>query len=236
MHGVCAVCGYRATKAGMSRHLTKQTHVQDGATGEPALLYHLRVEGANGLYWLDVEAMADARLHHLDQFLRRIWLECCGHMSAFEIAGVDYLVKLFPEDRWLESTFSLGFGRRSRSMNAHLGGVLSPGLSLRHRYDFGSTTELRLKVVRAYNGRAGQRPVRLLARNEAPQWRCAQCGEAATSICALCGDYPGRIVFCEAHAHLHGRDVHRGDDAAFLPVVNSPRMGVCGYGGPSDDS
>lgn len=63
------------------------------------LLSLLRVEGEHGLYWLGVEAKASARLRHLDQFLRRIWLECCGHLSKFEIAGVDYQVKLFPEGR-----------------------------------------------------------------------------------------------------------------------------------------
>lgn len=232
-YGVCAVCGYRTDKAGMTRHLAKP-HAQDSAAGQPVLQYHLRVEGANGLYWLHVEARANARLRHLDQFLRRIWLECCGHLSAFEIAGVDYQVKLFPGDRWLESTFSLGFGPRSRSMSARLGDVLSPGLTFRYRYDFGSTTELRLKVVRAYDGRALRTPIRLLARNEAVPWRCAQCGAVATEICALCGDYPEQIVFCAEHAQAHGADVHRGDDAAFLPVVHSPRMGVCAYTGPLD--
>ncbi len=233
-YGVCAVCGYRADKAGMTRHLAKQPHAQGSAAGQPVLLYLLRVEGANGLYWLDIEARANARLRHLDQLLRRIWLECCGHLSEFEIAGVDYQVKLFPEDRWLESTFSLGFGPRSRSMSACLGDVLAPGLAFRYRYDFGSTTELRLKVVRTYNGRASRTSVRLLARNEAVQWRCAGCGALATDTCALCGDYPEHIVFCEEHAHVHGAVVHRGDDAAFLPVVNSPRMGVCAYTGPLD--
>lgn len=233
-YGVCAICGYRADKAGITRHLAKQTHARDSSAGQPMLLYHLRVEGANGLYWLDVEARATARFRHLDQFLRRIWLECCGHLSEFEIAGVDYQVKLFPEDRRLESAFSLGFGPRSRSMSARLGDVLSPGLAFRYRYDFGSTTELRLKVVRAHDGRAHRTPARLLARNEAVQWCCAKCGAAATEICALCGDYPQQIVFCEEHAQVHGAAVHRGDDAAFLPVVNSPRMGVCAYTGPLD--
>lgn len=233
-YGVCAVCGYRADKAGMTRHLAKQTHAQKSAAGQPMLLYLLRVEGEHGLYWLDVEAKASARLRHLDQFLRQIWLECCGHLSEFEIAGVDYLAKLFPEDRWLESTFSLGFGPPSRSMNVRLEDVLSPGLAFRYRYDFGSTTELRLKVVQAYDGRAHRTPIRLLARNEAVQWRCARCEATATEICALCGDEPEEVVFCEAHAHAHGADIHRGDNAAFLPVANSPRMGICAYTGPLD--
>ncbi len=232
-YGVCAACGYRADKAGMTRHLAKETLAQERSP-EVAPLFHVRAEGGNALHWLDVEARANARLRHLDQFLRAIWLECCGHLSAFEIEGIDYQVKLFPEDRWLESTFDLGFRPPSRSMNVRLEEALSPGLVFRHRYDFGSTTELRLRVVRAYEGRATRKPVRLLARNEAPRWECAECGAAASEICALCGDDPEDIVFCEEHAQLHGVVVHRGVDAAFLPVVNSPRMGTCAYAGSLD--
>jgi len=29
-------------------------------------------------------------LLHIDQFLRDIWLECCGHLSAFKIKGKMY--------------------------------------------------------------------------------------------------------------------------------------------------
>ena len=41
-------------------------------------------------YWLAVEMKDTASLKDLDQFLRDIWLECCGHLSDFEIEGVRY--------------------------------------------------------------------------------------------------------------------------------------------------
>ncbi len=49
-YGVCAVRGYRADKAGMTRHLAKQPHAQDGAAGQPVLLYPPARGRANGLY------------------------------------------------------------------------------------------------------------------------------------------------------------------------------------------
>lgn len=42
-------------------------------------------------YWLDLELKADAKLKRLDDFLRRIWLECCGYLSEFSIAEYDYV-------------------------------------------------------------------------------------------------------------------------------------------------
>ena len=34
-------------------------------------------------YWLIIECKENTLLQELDQFLRDIWLECCGHMSIF---------------------------------------------------------------------------------------------------------------------------------------------------------
>lgn len=41
-------------------------------------------------YWLYLEMPARATLTDLDGFLRDIWLECCGHLSAFDIGTVRY--------------------------------------------------------------------------------------------------------------------------------------------------
>jgi len=42
-------------------------------------------------YWMHLELPANATLEDLDSFLRDIWLECCGHLSAFRIEGKEYL-------------------------------------------------------------------------------------------------------------------------------------------------
>jgi len=39
---------------------------------------------------MQVSVPANAPLRKLDKFLRHIWLECCGHMTAFEIGGDHY--------------------------------------------------------------------------------------------------------------------------------------------------
>lgn len=231
-YGVCALCGYRGAKAGMSRHLT--ACAPDHATKGAALthLFRLRVEAARSpRYWLDLEIQAGARLFHLDQFLRDVWLECCGHLSAFTVGGVRY--EASPGER--DPFFDLFGGPHPRSMDAWIGEVVRPGLAFRYEYDFGSTTELKLKTVEARRGKIGRVPLRLLTRNEPPAWQCMACEASATEICTWCTGEAAVPFFCKTHATAHVVEVHKKDEGALLPVVNSPRMGVCGYTGPEDD-
>lgn len=206
-YGTCALCGYQSSKAGLTRHLRTCPAEHDQAKGVPSKLFHLRVEGAEmPLYWLDLEIKGDASLRDLDQFLRDIWLECCGHLSAFTIGGRTYDVQ--------------------RNMKAKLDDVLAPGTTFEHEYDFGSTTCLTGKVVAEREGRIGREPLRLLARNDAPVWDCQVCGRPATQIHTEEMWDSENSFYCQEHMEASGED-----DYLFLPVVNSPRMGVCGYEG-----
>lgn len=183
--------------------------------GAPATrLFHLAVQGTyNPDYWLHLEVPAHATLYNLDQFLRDIWLECCGHLSMFEIMGQRYQVKLF--DDWWDGG--------ERDMNVELGAVLMPGLKFTHEYDFGSSTYLTLRLVAEREGvvKKGQ-PVQILARNDPPDYVCQECDQSATVICVYCG----YTLLCDECG-----ETHECGDEGFLPVVNSPRMGVCGYTG-----
>ena len=73
-------------------------------------------------------------------------------------------------------------------------------------------------------GSIGRGAVRLLARNDPPALSCAECTSAAILVCPYC---PEDGLFCDTHAAAHG---HAAEEA-YLPVVNSPRMGICGYTG-----
>ena len=95
-----------------------------------------------------------------------------------------------------------------------------------YEYDFVTTTELKGQVVGTRKGCLGRIPIRLLARNDSPEWRCSDCARAAVIICPICV-YEGDCLFCDAHADAHPCS----DEEVYLPVVNSPRMGMCGYVG-----
>ncbi len=172
---------------------------------------------------MDVEMVAGATLEVLDDFLRGIWLECCGHLSDFEIEGTTYTVP----NPYGNGPFSLFADPNERSMKVKLGKIVNKGTRFRHTYDFGTSTELKLRVTNERQGRATGEPVRLLSRNEAPVWECELCGEVATWICTFCMYERENPFYCEHHAEDHDCD----EPEMMLPMVNSPRMGMCAYAG-----
>jgi len=203
----------------MTRHLEpcirRMVHPRDEQGGASVKLYHIRAEGG-GLpeYWMHLQVRADAPLMELDRFLRAIWLECCGHLSAFTIRG----------DRHASDPIE---DLDEEGMEAPICEVLSPGAEFIHEYDYGSTTELSLKVVSEYTGRVkpGEAPVQLLARNEPPPLTCTVCGRPATQVCTQCIDMDEGWLCDECASD------HECGEEMLLPVVNSPRVGMCGYTG-----
>jgi hypothetical protein len=171
------------------------------ASRETLLLIRAQANGSP-VFWLDVAAKPLAKLKDVDRVLRSIWLECCGHMSEF-----------------------YGGARRKVSMNTKVGEALR-GASARlgYVYDFGSSTELVISLSGTVEGNS-KGTIQLVARNEPPTWPCDECGETARTVCTQCL-YDGKGFCCATHASSHDC----GEDM-LLPVVNSPRMGVCGYTG-----
>ena len=221
--GRCNACGNVFDKASMTRHLKSCLGTQAIATEPPARIgslktLHLLAEGhyASG-YWLHLDVPAGATLEALDRFLRRTWLECCGHMSAFTIEDVRYSVS---------PSGGPFFGEpRESSMKKKLCDVLSHGLAFLHEYDFGTTTVLKLKVI-AERKRAGNSTnIEILARNDPPAIKCESCGKLAAQVCSQCL-WESPAWFCEQCA-----EKHECGEEMLLPVVNSPRVGMCGYCG-----
>lgn len=220
LEGVCRLCNRTMTKSTMTRHLRSCAAAHEPPRGRKRQLFHLIVEGY-GTYWLHVEMPGDATFAALDKFLRGIWLECCGHMSAFRMDR-DTMGRLDLDD---DSSLDLEFPEDAL-MDYEISEVLAPKLAFDYEYDFGSTTQLRLKVAGVREGAwAGKKGVRLLARNLPPPEVCNHCGRPARWIdqeqdAFLCDD-------CSKNA---------SEPELLLPVVNSPRMGVCGYTGEDGET
>jgi hypothetical protein len=107
-------------------------------------------------------------------------------------------------------------------MNVRLGDVLTPALRFSYRYDFGSSTDLTLKVVSERMGVASRdEPVQILARNDPLDYRCDHCGKPAVWV----------DVFEDYTLLCRDCDETDGDSEGLMPLVNSPRVGVCGYTG-----
>lgn len=87
------------------------------------------------------------------------------------------------------------------------------------------STELLIKVVAAHEVATKGKPIQIFARNSLPLTPCDRCGEPATSFCTQC-IYEDQGYLCDACAKNH-----QCDEELLLPLVNSPRAGVCGYTG-----
>jgi len=242
--GQCNLCGGTFSKSAMTRHLKsckqKEKNSETSSPGRSprkTKFFHLVVEARySSDYWMHLEVPADATLDVLDSFLRRIWLECCGHMSAFTIVGRTYSVAPMAglECCGHMSAFTIEGKTYSvapmaefddESMGAGLDEILSPGMKFRYEYDFGSTTHLAMKVVSQEQKQFKGELITVLARNEPPSIPCMSCGKMAAQVCTECL-WSGEGWLCDecAAEHKCGEDM-------LLPVVNSPRVGVCGYTG-----
>jgi hypothetical protein len=124
--GTCSFCHGELSKSTMTRHLEtcEQRAITEAKAGsrqkaQQTRKLHLVVEGRDlPMYWMHLEVTASTTLTTLDQFLRNTWLECCGHLSAFEIEGVRYARDTGMYDDW-----DMG----EKSMRVRLDKVLSPG-------------------------------------------------------------------------------------------------------------
>jgi len=218
--GKCQYCGDETAKGGMSKHLAacaaRAQTVQSADAGKQPeeVLWHLRVQDAyNKDFWLDLEMRGSATLEKLDFYLRSIWLECCGHLSKFTVGA------------W--GGYDVGKARKADD-------VFTKETTLDHLYDFGTTSETEIKVVGARKGKAtSKHPIVLMARNNMPEAICKECDKPATHLCIEClyeANESGNSFLCDEHVEDHPHTEY-GEP---VPLVNSPRLGMCGYDGPAE--
>jgi hypothetical protein len=218
--GECLLCDETFPRAKMTAHL-KSCLSRKTPDGEPTVrCFHLFVAGTYlPDYWMQIAIPADSKLKDLDGFLRRTWLECCGHLSSFTIDGVRYEIEL-PDDPMFG-------GIEVESMKVRLDKVLAPGTTFAHEYDYGSTTDLQLKVLGIIEISKFPGAARILARNLPPEFPCAGCGKPATKLANGGDGLDPDDCYCDACA----AELDEDDQDMLMPIVNSPRVGVCGYTG-----
>lgn len=212
--GMCRTCGFMGNPASMTKHQA----TCEGRLGGSTDAFRLRVS-ADGPYFLDLDVKANATLDDVDSFLRGIWLECCGHMIEFSIG---------PQLDYDAPVLSM---KKPRQPPLHT--LLKTGQKFTYTYDMGTSTELEITVQARENVTPFPVTVRLLARNFAPEFKCAHPGCNQTAKWANSWEYDDwglPVMHCTKHA-----DKEAKADGAYLPIVNSPRMGQCAYEGGNDD-
>jgi len=199
--GNCYLCGANLGKTAMKNHLLK-VHAED-EDGQECCLLKVEVEFDKD-YWLFIDVPVEKTLSAVDKFLRKIWLECCGHMSQFCRRPWDDII---------------GMQRKV--------GDLPVEQKFFYQYDFGDTSELLISIIGTTKRKKQKEVVRLLARNAPPVFKCADCEKPGEFIC-MDMNYE-RQFYCADCA-----EGHKDDDFGVLPITNSPRMGLCAYDGELD--
>ena len=217
--GKCGYCEKDFSVGGMTRHLSacprRKEIVAEGdrKRGRNMGLYHLRAQDEwRKDFWIDLEVKGSATLEDLDHYLRYIWLECCGHLS------------MFSRDRWMGNEVSAA---------RKVADIFEPGVQITHIYDFGDSSNTLIRNVSVRNGKptVAPYPIALMARNNQPEFDCISCDRSASWLCIECiyeDDVWGTL--CQQHSDDHPHDSYGGP----LPLVNSPRIGMCGYDGPAE--
>lgn len=207
--GTCIFCRKQYSKSGMHRHLKscKKRQIELGNQE----YFTIAIEDVyENRYFLYIDIESNTTLYTLDKFLRTIWVECCDHQSAFYIRE--------------KGATSSGFESFDVEMGFILKNIFEVGDSFRYLYDFGTSTRLKLKIVNSFYAKKHSDELQLLARNVRPAHICAKCGEPAIWCCSWCYSF-----VCEKCSKIHDC----GDEGMSL-IVNSPRIGYCGFDGDRD--
>ena len=166
--GTCFLCEKTYTGRGINSHLkscrTKHPIGLDYGDEMGIIvkrkIYHLEATGRYwNDYWMHLEVSSNNTLKELDLFLRGIWLECCGHLSSFKIGNTTHFEELQYYDDW----------DNVAGMDITLNKLhLYEGLDINYEYDFGSTTELWLKIHKIEEVEIKGKTLYVIARNDTP--------------------------------------------------------------------
>lgn len=227
LEGKCYYCKKEFSKSGILKHI-KSCSVRKEYMGESTMaskakknkfILSIASKYEPSVYWLYIAIDKTATLKELDKFLRDIWVECCGHLSSFEINGVSYESSL--NDCW-------GWKNSAKNMDVKLKDVVVLNDKINYEYDFGSTTYLNIKVAGELSSSSTENKIEIMARNNEPEIKCSNCGDKAAYY-----DYDHEEYLCEECL----KDITQEDSEMIeeLEYCNSPRDGVCGYWGKKEN-
>jgi hypothetical protein len=204
--GKCLYCDKMFPQNEIGKHLAKHLSDKEKSDNNRTTQTFCHIVVDAGEYFIHLLVKGDASMKVIDSFLKDIWLECCGHMSGF------------------------GHNNFKVSMNHKVIDVFDTRIKIFHDYDYGTTTRVFLKGLKNYQLNLKEKII-LLSRNEPLKLMCATCKKKpAVNICTTC-NYDDYSFFCESCSEKHEKVCEDFADYSSMPIVNSPRMGECGYTG-----
>jgi len=166
LKGKCYYCNKELTEKTIKRHMKNCSEIEkridekrttDGKLRNQFIISIKPKEGGNK-YCIYLSMDGALGLIHIDQFIRDIWVECCGHLSGFRIRGKFY---------------------QDNSLNNKIGDILNLDDKFEYEYDFGSTTDLILEVIDIRLVPISFSQIEIIARNHDIKHECEICGAEA---------------------------------------------------------
>ena len=156
------------------------------------VLIHIQDEKLR--HWMTITVRPTTSLRQLDQFLRDTWLECCGHMSHFQVGKKQYSACVpGPGDHHDHDTNKAD--PDELHMVRTVEEAIRPHRKFQHEFDYGDTTYLNLEhagvvpvpyecVAELANepwntDKYSDHFINIVARNK-PAERCFTCGQTAS--------------------------------------------------------
>ncbi|MEJ6951888.1 hypothetical protein [Natronospora cellulosivora (SeqCode)] len=208
--GKCFSCDNIFIMTSMTRHLLTCKGYKENLHHDQLakdIYFMLRIQGKYAkAFFLYLDIKAESTLAELDQFLRDIWMQGSYHKSAFTVNGEEFL---FPPKKLGDS-------------NVKLVDLVNGSTRFEYKYDFSFTTSLNLDILHIRKGAYREHLIEIMSRNLAPEMSCEICDKQASWV-SWDNHYP--YYYCDDCIEIYESDY------GSLPIINSPRVGFCGYTG-----
>lgn len=164
MEGKCYFCNKEITNRSAKRHILTcesrknivEESMKEAEKTKEQFILKITDKYDPSTYYIYITIDVNLTLRALDTFLRDIWMECCGHLSEFNIDGVTYAC-----DGALEGSV---WGEEE-SFDFSLKNILYINSKIKYLYDFGSTSEVLIEVVDKFETAYNSGSIEILARN-----------------------------------------------------------------------
>lgn len=217
MKAKCYYCNKELTERTIKKHMKNCSEMKksidekriDDKEQRNQFIIAIKPEYAGNEYCVYLSIAGTLGLVHMDQFIRDIWVECCGHLSSFKIKGKFY---------------------QDQSMNTKLNDILDIDEKFEYEYDFGSTTYLILEVVDIIQVPSRFSQIEIIARNHQIKHECEICGLEAKYFnyekneweCEKCIDEDADMIFkfdyCNSPRDgVCGYEGHKEAENTYLP-------------------
>ena len=217
MKAKCYYCNKELTERTIKRHMKNCSEMKnsidekriDDKEQRNQFIIAIKPKYAGNEYCIYLSIDGTLGLVHIDQFIRDIWVECCGHLSGFKIRDKFY---------------------QDNQMNTQLNDILNIDEKFEYEYDFGSTTCLVLDVVNIIEVPSSFSQIEIIARNHEIKHMCEICGAEAKYFnyekdeweCGNCIDEDSDIImefdYCNSPRDgVCGYEGHKESESIYLP-------------------